>query len=106
VRMFEHRHIQIRLLPNGETLRSAAKRHFGQLETVISDLRDGLVRDIVSGFRLVCGEVDRTGAELAIVLRRWERSWAGTAIRCVENSFWFIFGFKKSLLVLNWFSVA
>ena len=93
--LFEHRHTQIRLLPHGETLRSAAKRHFGQLETVISDLRDGLVRDIVAGFRLICGEVDRTGAELAIMLRRWERSWVGTALRGRFNSLWFIFGLNK-----------
>ena len=39
--LFERRHTHIRLTPQGETLRSAAKRHFGQLETVISDLRDG-----------------------------------------------------------------
>lgn len=39
--LFERRHTHIRLTPQGETLWSAAKRHFGQLETVISDLRDG-----------------------------------------------------------------
>lgn len=39
--LFERRHTHIRLTSQGETLRNAAKRHFGQLETVISDLRDG-----------------------------------------------------------------
>ncbi len=39
--LFERRHTHIRLTPQGETLWSSARRHFGQLETVISDLRDG-----------------------------------------------------------------
>jgi len=38
--LFERRHTHIRLTPEGETLWSAASRHFDQLETVISDLRN------------------------------------------------------------------
>ena len=38
--LFERRHTHIRLTPQGEILWGAAKRRFGQLETVISDLRD------------------------------------------------------------------
>lgn len=41
VSLFERRHTHIRLTPQGEILWGAAKRRFGQLETVISDLRDG-----------------------------------------------------------------
>ena len=39
--LFERRHTHIRLTPQGEILWGAAKRRFGQLETVISNLRDG-----------------------------------------------------------------
>ncbi|WP_170551313.1 LysR family transcriptional regulator [Ruegeria atlantica] len=39
--LFERRHTHIRLTPQGEILCGAAKRRFAQLETVISDLRDG-----------------------------------------------------------------
>jgi LysR family glycine cleavage system transcriptional activator len=39
--LFERRHTHIRLTPKGESLWSEAKRHFGQLEAVISELRDG-----------------------------------------------------------------
>ncbi|MEP4552682.1 MAG: LysR family transcriptional regulator [Tateyamaria sp.] len=39
--LFERRHTHIRLTPQGEILWGAAKRRFGQLEIVISDLRDG-----------------------------------------------------------------
>ena len=39
--LFERRHTHIRLTPQGEILWGAAKRRFGQLEKVISDLRDG-----------------------------------------------------------------
>lgn len=39
-KLFERRHTHIRLTPQGQTLWSAANHHFGQLETVISDLRD------------------------------------------------------------------
>ena len=38
--LFERRHTHIRLTPQGEILWGAAKQRFGQLETVISDLRD------------------------------------------------------------------
>lgn len=39
--LFERRHTHITLTPKGESLLSEAKRHFGQLETVICQLRDG-----------------------------------------------------------------
>ena len=39
--LFERRHTHISLTPKGESLWSEAKRHFGQLEAVISELRDG-----------------------------------------------------------------
>lgn len=39
-KLFERRHTHIRLTPHGQTLWRAANRHFGQLENVISDLRD------------------------------------------------------------------
>ena len=39
-KLFERRHTHIRLTPQGQALWSAANYHFGQLETVISDLRD------------------------------------------------------------------
>ena len=39
--LFERRHTHITLTPKGESLLSEAKRHFGHLETVIYQLRDG-----------------------------------------------------------------
>ena len=38
-KLFERRHTQINLTPQGKILWNAASQHFGQLETVISDLR-------------------------------------------------------------------
>ena len=39
--LFERRHTHIKLTPKGESLLNEAKRHFGQLEAVICQLRDG-----------------------------------------------------------------
>lgn len=47
--LFERRHTHIRLTPQGEILWGAAKRRFGQLETVISNLRGGLDETLCVG---------------------------------------------------------